>query len=258
MSASDFPKLVGKHRMKPLLTPDVLVASLKKKVGDVPRRAVFIYLEHLTPKFVERLHLVVHADLTRFLFNPKRTYITDREDLLVSVLPIGAPTTAIVAEELGALGVSEFLLLGTAGGLSPTLSTGDIVLCTKAVRDEGTSHHYLADSLYSTPSPELTGKLRIIIEKLGLRYRAGPTWTTDAPYMETAGEVTHYRKAGVLTVEMEASGLFAVAKKRGYKAGAVFVISDLLGENGWSGFAKDLDRSYSQLPRIAQSFAKLD
>lgn len=243
--------------MKPLLTPDALVASLKGKVGEVPRRAVFIYLERLTPNFVTKLDLVIHADLTNYLFNPKRTYIANRGDLLVSLLPIGAPTTAIVAEELGALGVREFLLLGTAGGLSPKLPTGDFVLCTKAVRDEGISHHYLSDSMYSTPSPELTGRIRNIIEELGVRYRAGPTWTTDAPYMQTRGEVIHYRKAGVLTVEMEASGLFVVAKKRGYRAAAVFVVSDLLLESGWSGFAKNLDRSYSELPLIARSFARM-
>jgi nucleoside phosphorylase len=243
--------------MQPLVTPRALTGLLKKRVGRIPSRAVFIYSERtLAPLLIDRLDLVVHDDLTKYLLNPKRIYVRKKGNLLVSSLPAGAPITAAVAEELGALGVEEFLLLGTAGGLSPKLSMGDLVLCTRAVRDEGTSHHYLGPSRFSTPDPGLTKRIHGIIEQLGFKFRSGPTWTIDAPYMETRQEVVHYRNAGIYTVEMEASALFAVAKKRGYRAAAVFAVSDLLGGMGWSGFATNLGPSYSRLALIAESFAE--
>jgi uridine phosphorylase len=200
--------------------------------------------------------LSVHEDLGKYLLNPKRTYTTRKGSMLLSMLPIGAPITAIVTEELGALGAREFLILGMAGGLAPALRPGDLVLCTKAVRDEGTSHHYLRGSIYVRPSDELMARIKNIIGTLGFKFAVGPTWTIDAPYMETGGEVAHYRKAGVLTVEMEAAALFAVAKKRRYKAAAVFAISDTLTDKGWSGFSRDVDNSFSKLASIAGEFGE--
>ena len=71
------------------------------------------------------------------------------------------------------------------------------------------------------------------IEKFGLDFEEGTTWTIDAPYRETKAEVQHYKKEGVKSVEMEASALFAVAQVRKVKIAAAFVISDLLGSDAW-------------------------
>ena len=65
-------------------------------------------------------------------------------------------------------------------------------------------------------------------------FRRGATWTIDTPYRETIDEVRHYRAAGVLTVEMEAAAVFAVATVRGVSAASAFVVSDLLGETDWT------------------------
>jgi purine-nucleoside phosphorylase len=67
----------------------------------------------------------------------------------------------------------------------------------------------------------------------GVAFQRGATWTIDAPYRETVDEVRHYRANGVLTVEMEAAALFAVATVRGVEAASAFVLSDLLGETEW-------------------------
>ena len=75
----------------------------------------------------------------------------------------------------------------------------------------------------------------------GAAFRRGATWTIDTPYRETVEEVRHYRREGVLTVEMEAAALFAVAAVRGVEAASVFVLSDLLGETEWTPeFGADL------------------
>jgi uridine phosphorylase len=113
------------------------------------------------------------------------------------------------------------------------MTIGDIVICDRAIRDEGTSDHYLPAEKYAFPSPELTENLSKAFESKGIPYSKGTTWTTDAPYRESIEELRQYRSEGVATVEMEASALFAVGAYRGVSVSAVFTLSDLLSEEDW-------------------------
>ena len=146
---------------------------------------------------------------------------------------IGAPAMATVVEELLALGARQIVGIGTAGSLQPALLPGSLVVCTKALRDEGTSHHYLRPSRFAWPSPGLTREVGQALADRGLRFRRGGGWTVDAVYRETVRELRRWRRAGLLTVDMEASALFSVARFRRAKAASVFVISDVLDEAGW-------------------------
>jgi uridine phosphorylase len=140
----------------------------------------------------------------------------------------GAPAAGLVTEQLGAFGIREIISVGTAAALHDCLGPGMIVVCTRAVRDEGLSHHYLPPGRYAEPSSSLTAVLAGRLS-LGCRpTRQGATWTTDAPYRETREEITCYGKAGVLTCDMEAAGIFAVARYRGMRAAAIFSIADSL------------------------------
>jgi uridine phosphorylase len=154
--------------------------------------------------------------------------------LVLRVPGFGAPTAVMTLEELVAFGIKRFVNLGAAGGLQPSMSVGDIVICDGAIRDEGTSYHYLAGEPYAHACPELTGSLCTAMERSGIRYSRGTSWTIDAPYRETIEELRQYRSDGVATVEMEASALFAVGAYRRVSVSSVFVISDLLSEEGWS------------------------
>ena len=107
------------------------------------------------------------------------------------------------------------------------------MVCEKAIRDEGTSHHYLKYSKYAYASKRLTKKIMESLEKLKQKYFVGTSWTIDAPYRETIAEAKQYQKEGVATVEMEASALFAVAQYRNVELGAIFTISDSLAELEW-------------------------
>jgi uridine phosphorylase len=140
---------------------------------------------------------------------------------------------AILLEQLIAFGVKEFLSVGIAGSLQKELRVGSIVICDKAIRDEGVSHHYLEASKYSYASKSLTKKIEVALTRFNLDYAVGTTWTIDTPYRETIAEVKQYQKEGVLTVDMEASAIFAVAEYRGVEAGSIFTISDYLAELEW-------------------------
>jgi uridine phosphorylase len=173
-------------------------------------------------------------------------------------LGIGAPSAAVALEEAIALGTKRYINLGTAGTLSKKLSTGDIVVCDRAIRDEGTSHHYIKTGKYSYPSKEMTEN---IIEKLsenGYTFDVGTSWTIDAPYRETIAEAKHYQKEGVLTVEMEASALFTVAKYHDVQIGSIFVVSDSLAEMEWKPnfHRKEVKKKVQKMLDIAMEVLK--
>jgi uridine phosphorylase len=166
----------------------------------------------------------------------KGAYLVPYKDSRILVLKVpgfGAPTAVMSLEELIAFGIKKFVSLGAAGGIQQNMNIGDIVICDRAIRDEGTSHHYLPVEKYAFSSLELTENLCTAFESKGILYSKGTTWTTDAPYRETIEELRQYRSDGVSTVEMEASALFAVGAYRGVSVSAIFTISDLLSEEDW-------------------------
>jgi uridine phosphorylase len=167
----------------------------------------------------------------------KGTYLVSYEESRILVLKVpgfGSPTAVMTLEELIAFGIKKFVSLGAAGGLQKDMNIGDIVVCDRAIRDEGTSHHYSPAEKYAFPSPELTENLSKAFESKGIPYSKGTTWTTDAPYRETIEELRQYRSDGVATVEMEASALFAVGAYRSVSVSSIFAISDLLLEEDWN------------------------
>jgi len=141
--------------------------------------------------------------------------------------------TALLMEDFIALGTSKFISIGTAGGLQGNSHVGDIVLCNRAIRDEGVSHHYVPPGKYAEPSADLTGRLADEFGRAGVHFSTGCTWTIDTPYRETVEEARLYQQEGVACVEMEAAGIFSVAACRSVQVASAFVISDLLKDAVW-------------------------
>ena len=167
----------------------------------------------------------------------KGAYLVPYKDSRILVLKVpgfGAPTAVMTLEELAAFGIKKFVNIGAAGGLQQNVNIGDIVVCDRAIRDEGTSHHYVPVEKYAFPCPELTENLCTAFERKDIQYSRGTSWTTDAPYRETIEELRQYCADGVATVEMEASALFAVGAYRGVCVSSIFAISDILSEEDWN------------------------
>jgi uridine phosphorylase len=222
-----FPNHGGKHGGRPYVTARQLL-DYHESLGDAHRpapRAVVVTwqarLEHLVRERRDHEHLDAAAVGSALL------QLTP--DLGLARLPIGAPVAAIAAEDLTARGTEMFIGVGTAGALGGQLAAGDLVVCSAALRDEGTSHHYAPPEMFAVPDPAVTARLREAVPAAAY----GPSWTTDAPYRETSEEIAKYRAEGILTVEMEASCLFTVAKSLGAAAAAAFVVSDVLHGDHW-------------------------
>jgi uridine phosphorylase len=127
---------------------------------------------------------------------------------------IGGSYAVLVAEQLLASGARVIVGLTSAGRVSPKLQIPRLVVATAAIRDEGTSFHYLPASRLVGAPPEPVAPLASELKRLGLPVYEGTLWTTDAPYRETRQQLDRYGEEGVLAVEMQAASLFALAQVR--------------------------------------------
>jgi len=146
---------------------------------------------------------------------------------------IGAPTAAFTLEEAIACEAKTIFEVGVSGGLQEFLKPADIVVVTEAIRDEGTSYHYLSPEVKVESSTRLRETLINYLNERKIRHFVGPVWSTDGVYRETHGKFRRFRDGGVLAVNMETSAIFAVAKYRNVETASAQVISDILTENGW-------------------------
>jgi nucleoside phosphorylase len=154
---------------------------------------------------------------------------------IVAVQPgVGAPMAAAVLEELIALGARKVVACGGAGVLDREIGVGHLVIPTSAVRDEGTSFHYVPPSREIVQDPDMVTAIATTLDRHGIGYRLEKTWTTDAIYRETRGRVERRRSEGCATVEMEASALFAVGAFRGVPVGQIlYGGDDVSGLGDW-------------------------
>ena len=146
---------------------------------------------------------------------------------------MGAPLAAVVLEEVIALGCRKFIACGSAGVLTKDIAVGHIVVPVSAVRDEGTSYHYLPPTREVQASPEAVSAIEQVLKRYSIPYILGKTWTTDAFYRETPGKVKLRCEEGCLTVEMEAAALFAVARFRQVLLGQILCGGDDVSGEEW-------------------------
>jgi len=146
---------------------------------------------------------------------------------------VGAPMAAAMLEEAIALGCRKFIACGGAGVLDREIAVGYIVVPSAAVRDEGTSYHYLSPGREVSASPEGVAAIEQTLKRHSIPYIVGKTWTTDAPYRETPAKVQLRKSEGCLTVEMEAAAFFAVAQFRGMILAQVLYGGDDVSGGEW-------------------------
>ena len=233
-----FPQFSGKQDLTPYLSPDQWVTYLRMAHGweGLPQlRGVVLTF---SPGLFDRIAAGPGwRELESPLTSSHSFYLLGAGVDAVGLLGrfgIGAPAAANRLEDLAAEGIRRFIAIGLAGALQPEMGIGDLVVCTEAVRDDGVSHHYLPATAPALPSPGLTDRLAGELARAQRPLHRGPTWTIDAPYRETVEELQHYRELGVLTVEMEAAALAAVAEVRGVEFAAAFTVSDSLAGATWS------------------------
>ena len=173
--------------------------------------------------------------------------------------PVGAPVAVMLLEQLIALGARRFLYLGFCGALDPALTIGDLFIPQQAIREEGTSYHYLPAGVEPTAAAAMATLLQEEGERQGVHAKQGRLWTTDAPYRETAGKIAAFRAAGVQAVDMEMAALLSVAAYRGCEVAALLVVSDECYHPTWRpGFgAPEMRRGCQEAVALGAAVADL-
>jgi uridine phosphorylase len=128
---------------------------------------------------------------------------------------VGAAFAVLIAEELFASGCCLLVSMTSAGQIVPVQAPPYFIIIDRALRDEGTSYHYLPASDYSEADAQLVQVARGSLLAAGVSVQVGATWTTDAPFRETQAAIDAVAEAGILAVEMEAAALYAFAKACG-------------------------------------------
>ena len=151
----------------------------------------------------------------------------------------GASLAAVSVERVLAAGIEVIVACGGAGAVVPDLALGHVIVVDSAVRDEGTSYHYVAPSREISTPEEVVAVLGEVAQKSGLTYTIGKTWTTDGFFRETAGRIQRRRDEGCIVVEAEAAALLAVGEFREAPIGVyLFAGDDVSGavweERGWT------------------------
>lgn len=173
--------------------------------------------------------------------NPIYRVENNGDSLLVIHPGVGAPLAVGYMEEAISAGGRTFIACGGCGVLDRQIAVGHPVVITAAVRDEGTSYHYLSPSREATASPAAVAALEETLHNRKVDYRLGKSWTTDAFYRETPARRARRVEEGCLVVEMEASAFFALAQFRGVTCGQVVYGGDLVTPEGWD-FRDWIDR----------------
>lgn len=230
-----YPILADKYKLAPLLTAEKMIAFRRRQggLGDMPApQSVVICLY----KGVMR-HFAWKHPVRRVIGFLGDVYLLKRGGGKVGVLGnfgIGAPAITGIAEEMMAWGVRNLVILSLAGGLQPDLDAGSVVICDRAIRDEGTSYHYLPPARDVQASARLVSEINRMCIAQGIAAVTGASWSTDAPYRETLEEAELFQREGVKVVDMESAGLFAATQVRGRQATSVFVVGDSLAGPAWA------------------------
>ncbi len=230
-----YPLLNHSYDAQSAFTPENLIEAVKttrnmQKI-DIPEICILEFDGDLTDKLQQRDELqrcetwpCFHTDMWRWNKNEVRCGIIPRT--------IGGPYTVLIAEQLAACGVKVVIGLASAGRVAPSLPIPSVVIAEKAIRDEGTSYHYLPPGTTVESTQSLLPFLKNSLDTIGEPVRCGQIWTTDAPYRETQVDLARYAEMGALAVEMQAASLFAFAKHKNFPVALVAHVTNAIDHDG--------------------------
>lgn len=186
-----------------------------KKIDNFPEICVSTFSESIIQKFSSLDNTEKIAELyTANGIVPVYKIRYKNTDIAFYLSRVGAPACVVGFEEIIAMGAKKFVLFGSCGVLNDDKVKDSIIIPVSAIRDEGTSYHYIA------PSPEIEADaysvqtLENVLVNCGYSYIKGKTWTSDAIYRETIPSIQERKQEGCLVVEMECASMLAVAKYR--------------------------------------------
>lgn len=212
----------------PIIRPaDFLAESL-------PERCVITFFRKELDLFVAENDLPVIGYLNSEVLDiPVYEYAYGEDRLCIAMAFCGAPGAAVTLEELHAMGCKKFIICGCAGALTKESKVGEIIVPVSAVRDEGTSYHYIEPSREIECHKEAAKTVVSCLRQMGIPFTTGKTWTSDAIYRETPDMIELRRNEGCITVEMEAAAFFAVSRYHNIPLAQLLYAGDDVSGETW-------------------------
>lgn len=253
---SDLPLLNHGLDEPTAFRPEDLVTAVREQrgagIGAIPPMCVLEFDGDLTDKLIQRDEVrrceqwpCFHTEMWLWPKDQPRCGIVTRT--------IGGPYTVLVAEQMAACGARTVIGLASAGRVNPELPLPAIVIADEAIRDEGTSLHYLPPSRTIAGHPGVATALERELAGVGLPVRRGLVWTTDAPYRETRSQLEHWALLGAWAVEMQAASLFAFGQTRDLPVGLVAHVTNAIDHGGKQFHKRPEDLDISILDAACRS-----
>ena len=223
------------YRQQSIFQPENLVREgrRQKQVTDGPIPALNILdpdgdiLRHLiaTGVAAKSEHWpCYHSDLYEF----------ERAGQIIGIIgcAVGAPYAVLLAEQIFSCGARLIVSITSSGQLQSLGPTPYFVVVERALRDEGTSYHYLEPTDFIEADSALIDIAYSLLCNAGPRVFRGATWTTDAPFRETESMLAEGRALGLAAIEMECAALYALARAKGYPVLCLAHVTNTMAVSG--------------------------
>lgn len=216
--------------------PDAIInPSHSRTIKGAPEVCIFPFYKQVIDDLADRGILKEIAREHSLVTNPLPLYefIHEGNRIALMVPGLGAPFAAGNLEFAIANGCKKILAIGSCGVLDPAFPRNHLILPSSAIRDEGTSYHYLPATREVVHDGAMFSKLRDFLNARQVKFTVGKTWTTDAFYRETKARIKRRREEGAVAVDMEAAALMAVARFRGVELGYLLASGDDISGLEW-------------------------
>ena len=216
--------------------PEAIISAgkLLSPHKDMPACCVLCFFQDAIEKLRETGQIIEFTQLRSEIGNnPVYRFKDPAIPCAIGHPGVGAPLAGAFLEEIIALGARKIIVCGGAGSLEATHAVGKLLIPISAVRDEGTSYHYMPPSREVAPTSAALDAVKLTLTEKGLPFTLTKTWTTDGFYRETKRKVSRRKEEGCHCVEMEAAALFAVARFRKVELAEILYAGDDLTGEAW-------------------------
>lgn len=203
-------------------------AIFMPKKATFPSKAVMLFME----KEIEEYAATHDCEIVWKLECVTKTFpfyktVHNGAEMIVCQAPLGGAGAVEIMEQLIAGGVKEIIAAGCCGALVED-TEGDFFIPTAALRQEGTSYHYLPPAREVELAETAIEAIETALQKRNFRFRRCKTWSTDGLHRETKEMVSYRKEEGYSVVEMECASLAACAKMRKITFGQLLFTADSL------------------------------
>jgi len=225
--------------------------EVENVIPNFPKIGITFFSKKLMDRYIETFKLEKIAEITNANGREPVYKMKYKDtDIALFMSRVGAPACTVGYEEVTVMGIEKLIMFGTCGVLDRNIEDLAIIIPTHAIRDEGTSYHYLKSSREIEVNKKYKKEFEEILKHNNISYVEGKVWTTDAPYRETRDKVLKRKEEGCVCVDMECSAMNAVAEFRNKDLFQFFYAADNLDSNKWDKRSLGNDDRLSEKEKI--------